>query len=118
MFPVGRESRFEAIFMFPVGRESRFEAIFMFPVGRESCFEDVFLLPRGWKCDFQRFFNFGRGRNAVFFIFKLSAAAEMQFSPFFVFRPRPKRFFCCFLLVRRGGKSIFSVFSLSSMDDE
>ena len=90
MFPVGRESRFEGVFAFPVGRESRFEAVFMFPVGRESCFEDVFLLPRGWKCDFQRFFNFGRGRNAVFFIFKLSAVAEMQFLLFSTHPPRRK----------------------------
>ena len=34
----------------------------------------------------------------------------MLFSPFFVFRPWPKRGFCCFLLIRRGGKPIFSVF--------
>ena len=76
--------------MFPVGRESCFEAIFAFPVGRESCFEAVFLLPRGWKCDFHRFFNFGRGRNAVFFIFKLSAVAEMQFLLFSTHPPRRK----------------------------
>ena len=37
----------------------------------------------------------------------------MQFSPFFVFRPWPKRCFCCFLLFGDARKSIFSVFSLS-----
>ena len=36
--------------------------------------------------------------------------AESRFSPFFVFRPWPKCSFCSFLLVRRGGKPIFSVF--------
>ena len=37
----------------------------------------------------------------------------MQFSPFFVFRPCPKRCFFCFLLFGHARKSIFSVFSLS-----
>ena len=37
----------------------------------------------------------------------------MQFSPFFVFRPCPKRCFYCFLLFGDARKSIFSVFSLS-----
>ena len=38
----------------------------------------------------------------------------MQFSPFFVFRPWPKRCFCCFLLFGDARKSIFSVFLLSA----
>ena len=75
----------------------------------------IFLLPRGWKCDFQRFFNFGRGRNAVFFIFKLSAAAEMQFSPFFVFRPWRKADFRHFFSFGRGGNTVFTVFYLSAV---
>ena len=101
----------------------------MFLVGRESCFEAFFLLPRGWKCDFQRFFNFGRGRNAVFFIFKLSAMAEMQFSPFFVFlaaaemlfllfstlRPWPKVDFRRFFSFGRGGNTVFTVFYSSAV---
>ena len=100
----------------------------MFLVGRESCFEAFFLLPRGWKCDFQRFFNFGRGRNAVFAVFRFSAMAEMLFLLFSTLRPRPKADFRCFFsfgrggntvftvfyFVRRGGKSIFAVFSVSA----
>ena len=82
----------------------------MFPVGRESRFEAVFLLPRGWKCDFQRFFNFGRGRNAVFFIFKLSAMAEMQFSPFSTLRPWRKADFQRFLPVVPLRNAVFAVF--------
>ena len=39
----------------------------------------------------------------------------MQFSPFFVFRPWPKRCFYCFLLFGHDRKSIFSVFSLSAV---
>ena len=36
--------------------------------------------------------------------------AEIQFLPFFQFQPWRKRCFCCFLLIRRGGKPIFAVF--------
>ena len=41
----------------------------------------------------------------------------MQFSPFFVFRPWPKRCFYCFLLFGDARKSIFSVFSLSAVPE-
>ena len=41
----------------------------------------------------------------------------MQFSPFFVFRPCPKRCFYCFLLFGDARKSIFSVFSLSAVPE-
>ena len=34
--------------------------------------------------------RFGRGRNAFFAVFCLSAVAETLFSPFFIFRPWPK----------------------------
>ena len=75
-------------FAFPVGRESHFEAVFMFLVGRESRFEGVFA------------FLVGR---------------ESRFEAVFQFRPWPKRCFCCFPLIRRGGKSIFVVFSVSAV---
>ena len=87
----------------------------MFLVGRESCFEAFFLLPRGWKCDFQRFFNFGRGRNAVFFIFKLSAAAEILFLLFSTRPPWPKADFCRFFSFGRGGNTVFTVFYSSAV---
>ena len=41
----------------------------------------------------------------------------MQFSPFFVFRPCPKRCFFCFLLFGDARKSFFSVFSLSAVPE-
>ena len=47
--------------------------------------------------------------------FYSSATAESRFSPFFCFRPWPKRCFYCFLLFGDARKSIFSVFSLSAM---
>ena len=75
----------------------------------------IFLFPRGWKVVLRHFLSFGRGRNAVFAVFRFSAVAETHFSPFFCFRPWPKRCFCCFLLFGHGRKSIFYVFSLSTV---
>ena len=46
--------------------------------------------------------RFGHGRNSVFAVFYLSAVAETQFSPFFIFRPWPKRVFYRFLSFGRG----------------
>ena len=43
--------------------------------------------------------------------------AESRFLSFFQFQPRRKRCFYCFLLIRRGGKLIFTIFSISSTDD-
>jgi len=63
----------------------------------------------------RHFFSFGRGRNAVFAVSRFSAMAETHFFSFLSFRPRPKRGFCCFLLIRRGGKPIFSVFPVSAV---
>ena len=39
----------------------------------------------------------------------------MLFLPFLVFRPWPKRCFCCFLLFGHGRKSIFAVFPVSAV---
>ena len=122
LLPRGWKTVFEAFFLIidfslhlAVSLESRFEALFQF---------------RPWpKCCFRRFSFFGHGRNAFFFIFKLSAAAETllllffyssaaaesRFSPFFHFQPWRKRCFCCFLFIRRGGKPIFSVFPVSAV---
>ena len=67
---------------------SNVEAVFAFLVGRESRFEAVFLLPRGWKCDFQRFFNFGRGRKPIFSVSSLSSMDDGHFLSLFRFHPR------------------------------
>ena len=88
-----------------------------------SCFQEVGkpflkLFPhfQGVRKPFLRhFFSFGRGRNAVFAVSRFSAMAETHFFSFLSFRPRPKRGFCCFLLIRRGGKPIFSVFPVSAV---
>ena len=58
---------------------------------------------------------FGRGRNAVFTVFHLSAVAETLFSLFFIFRPWPKRCFRCFLSFGRGRNAVFVVFYLSAV---
>ena len=64
---------------------------------------------RPWsKLCFCRFLFFGRGRNAFFFIFQLSAAAETLFLLFFTRRPWPKADFHRFLIFPSLGKH-FSV---------
>ena len=61
--------------------------------GLESQFLQFSARPRGWKACLRRFFSFGRGRNAVFAVFRFSAVAETLFSLFFTLRPWPKRIF-------------------------
>ena len=62
---------------------------------------------RPWpKLCFCRFSFFGRGRNAFFFIFQLSAAAEMLFLLFFTRRPWPKTDFHRFLAFGHGRRAI------------
>ena len=66
---------------------------------------------RPWpKLCFCRFLFFGRGRNAFFFIFQLSAAAETLFLLFFTRRPWPKADFHRFLAFGRGRQAFPPVF--------
>ena len=61
---------------------------------------------RPWpKLCFCRFLFFGRGRNAFFFIFQLSAAAATLFLLFFTRRPRPKTDFYRFLAFGHGRRA-------------
>ena len=84
--------------------------------------ETLFLLfstRRPWpKANFQRFSFVGHGGNSEFICFWFSTAAETLFFSFSAFQPWRKWYFCCFPLVRRGRKPIFSIFSLSAVDDE
>ena len=97
-------------FLLPRGWKTVFEAFSPFPRGWKAVFEAFFQL-RPWpKCSFCRFSFFGHGRNAVFFIFKLSAAAETLFLLFFTLRPRRKADFRRFLSVVPLRKAVFAVF--------
>ena len=50
----------------------------------------------------------------IFSVFSISAVAEMQFSPFFVFRPWPKRIFLHFFAFGHGRNAVFTVFYSSA----
>ena len=65
----------------------------------------------------RRFFSFGRGRNAVFTVFRFSAVAETLFLLFFTLRPRPKVDFLRFFAFGRARNAVFVV-SYSSATTE
>ena len=57
-----------------------------------------FFIRRPWpKCIFSHFVAFGRGRNAVFTVFRVSSVADEQFSAFSTRRLQAKRCFSHFL---------------------
>ena len=84
------------------------------------------------KVYFRRFSSFSRGGNAVFAVFYSSAAAESRFSPFSVRRTPTKGCFLPFFIdctpTKRGfsrflrfvdrRRAFFSVFRISSADNE
>ena len=103
--------------------KKRSQGIFSF---KQSCVFSLLNAPCAWKChilefrprpksSFCRFLFVRHGRNAVFLILRLSAAAEMIFYPFFTFQPWRKRNFSHFLLFSRGGNDIFVVFYSSAV---
>ena len=58
----------------------------------------------------RHFFSFGRGRNAVFAVFRFSAVSETLFLLFFTLRGRPKVDFLRFFAFGRARNAVFSVF--------
>ena len=96
-------------FLLPRGWKTVFEAFSPFPRDWKTVFEAFFQL-RPWpKCCFCRFSFFGHGRNAFFFIFKLSATAETLFLLFSIHPPRRKADFRRFLSVVPLRKAVFAV---------